>query len=111
MFDRTTINQGAPYHQSIEVTENRAPTDESVRLLREMESAAKREVIKAVTVIDNSFNAVGHLMNDHLNDSISVRIVFTMNKKKVTTDARVYPEQSKEARIRWTLPGKYSWSP
>lgn len=46
MFNRTFINQ-SPRHVSHhhEVREQRAPTDESVRLLREMEAAAMDSII------------------------------------------------------------------
>ena len=39
------------------VTEQRAPTDESVRLLREMERDVEKRVMKAVMVSENDVNA------------------------------------------------------
>jgi|HubBroStandDraft_1064217.scaffolds.fasta_scaffold23044_1 hypothetical protein len=39
------------------VIEKRAPTDESVRLLREMEASARAEIEKAVTLEGNEFKA------------------------------------------------------
>lgn len=90
MFDRTTIHQ-APDHirAEISVTEKRAPTDESVRLLREMEAKAKAEVIKAVAVNDNLFNGVIHTMFDALSYQTTVRLVYSMNGKKLTTDYQI----------------------
>ena len=41
--------------RNVNVTEHRAPTDESVKLLREMEAKAEAEVIKAVAVGNQSF--------------------------------------------------------
>lgn len=51
MFDRKVIHTGPSHvthtHQThTEVVEKRAPTDESVRLLREMEAAARESVVE-----------------------------------------------------------------
>jgi hypothetical protein len=46
MFDRVIVNpQRGPTDQYVTVTERRAPTDESVRLLQEMEAAVTERVI------------------------------------------------------------------
>jgi len=59
MFDRYVI---APHPSSITVnhTEKRAPTDESVKLLREMESAARSSVVEAMRIESNTVKAVVH---------------------------------------------------
>ena len=100
MFDRTTIHQ-APGHirAEITVTEKRAPTDESVRLLREMEAKAKAEVIKAVAVNDNLFNGVIHTMFDALSYRTTVRLVYSMNGKKLTTDYHIDDSRSLDDSI------------
>lgn len=41
----------------VEVTERRAPTDESVRLLKEMEDAARTKVIQSFPIEHNGFTA------------------------------------------------------
>jgi len=47
---QSTSKEYIPYSKTVNVTEKRAPTDESVRLLRDMEEAAKRNIIKRISV-------------------------------------------------------------
>lgn len=90
MFDRTIVHQApGQIRAEINVTEKRAPTDESVRLLREMEAKAKAEVIKATAVNDNHFTGVIHTMFDALSYRTTVRLVYSMNGKKLTTDYHI----------------------
>ena len=100
MFDRTIVHQ-APDHirAEITVTEKRAPTDDSVRLLREMEDKAKAEVIKAVAINDNLFNGVIHTMFDALSYRTTVRLVYSMNGKKLTTDYHIDDSRSLDDSI------------
>ncbi len=90
MFDRTIVHQApGQIRAEINVTEKRAPTDESVRLLREMEAKAKAEVIKATAVNDNHFTGVIHTMFDALSQQTTVRLVYSLNGKKLTTDYHI----------------------
>jgi len=100
MFDRTIVHQ-APDHirAEITVTEKRAPTDDWVRLLREMEAKAKAEVIKAVAINDNLFNGVIHTMFDALSYRTTVRLVYSMNGKKLTTDYHIDDSRSLDDSI------------
>ena len=100
MFDRTIVHQ-APDHirAEITVTEKRAPTDDSVRLLREMEAKAKAEVIKAVAINDNLFNGVIHTVFDALSYRTTVRLVYSMNGKKHTTDYHIDDSRSLDDSI------------
>lgn len=77
------------------VTEKKAPTDESVRLLREMESAARAEVIKSVSTVDNSINAVVHFMREHLSCEDRFKVIYSINGKQITTDYRANDWHSK----------------
>jgi hypothetical protein len=83
MFDRTVINQG---ETRTYITEKRAPTDESVRLLREMENKAKEEIIKSISLPSNEFSGVVHLMRDALSCQIKIAILFTLNGKSHRVD-------------------------
>ncbi len=71
-----------------DVHEHRAPTDESVKLLREMEGKAKEQIIKAVHVGDTTFECVVHQMRHAEDQSQSLRAVFSMNGKKMTVTVR-----------------------
>jgi len=87
MFDRTQVylhrgNQG-PSHISVTKTEKRAPTDESVRLLREMEDAAKGQVLAAVRVENTPVDGVLHVMRDQMSDLMRFSCVFKVNGKRL----------------------------
>ena len=61
MFDRTFIAEGGHVRAvNTKVNIHRAPTDESVRLLKEMETAARDKIIESVAVRDNGFEDVMH---------------------------------------------------
>lgn len=68
---------------SVHVTEKRAPTDESVRLLAEMEAAAQARVKAAIRVTDTAFEGVVHISFDVLNDRNLVACTFSLNGKKL----------------------------
>ncbi len=55
MFDTIRVTQGPNYPQTI--TEKRAPTDESVRILMELEAAAERRVVERGKLEGNLFHA------------------------------------------------------
>lgn len=57
MFNTYLVSR-QPSHHSVSVTEKRAPTDESVRLLKEMESAVREKVVESVRVERNGIKAV-----------------------------------------------------
>lgn len=80
MFDRTYVQKG-PSHLSVNarITEKRAPTDESVRLLREMESAARSEVDRAIRLESNNFKAVLWVARDVMTDDTIFRVHFDWN--------------------------------
>ena len=100
MFDRTIVHQApGQIRAEINVTEKRAPTDESVRLLREMEAKAKAEVIKATAVNDNHFTGVIHTMFDALSQQTTVRLVYSLNGKKLTTDYHIDDSRSLDDSI------------
>jgi hypothetical protein len=90
MFDRTIIVPGRTRTEYVtrEVHEHRAPTDESVKLLREMEQKARDQVIDAVHVGDAHFECVIHTMNHVLDGSTEMLAVFSMNGKKMTVSHR-----------------------
>ena len=60
MFDTTIVKTADPYPQHISVTEKRAPTDESVRLLREMQQKSEDSIVESMRLDDNEFKGVVH---------------------------------------------------
>ena len=77
MFDtRTTINHYAPD----KIIEQRAPTDDSVRLLREMEEAARKQVMAVCNNEDNSFHCTQVVLHrDGMTEGHVVYSMFTLN--------------------------------
>lgn len=102
MFDRRVINEGDTHTY---VTEKRAPTDESIRLLREMENKAKEEVIKSISLPSNEFSGVVHLIRDHLSCQTNVVVLFKLNGKdhKVPISLDDFKDDSLEKRMEKVL--------
>lgn len=82
MFDTFIHRPAAPYPQTITKHEHRAPTDESVKLLREMEAKAREQIIKAHELKDNNFEAKILTEFDYMNDKYIVHIFFRLNGKE-----------------------------
>jgi hypothetical protein len=78
--------------RNVNVHEHKAPTDESVKLLREMEAKAEAEVIKAVSVANTHFECVVHQTHDVISDKMLFKAVYKLNgvnmESKVETDPR-----------------------
>ena len=64
------------------VTENRAPTDESVRLLKEMEAEAKQKIVDSITVSNTEFECNVQSVIEPLNDETVYYVSYRMNGKK-----------------------------
>jgi len=78
----------------VEITEKRAPTDESVKILREMESEAKRQVDLAVHVGNTTFECVVHRMYDALSDCVRLKAVFKLNGVQRTAEHMFHPKSA-----------------
>ncbi len=64
------------------VTEKRAPTDESVRLLKEMEAEAKQKIIDSITISNTEFECNVQSVIEPLNDETVYYVSYRMNGKK-----------------------------
>jgi len=93
MFDRTAvILPPAPTSSApIRVTVNRAATDESVKLLKEMESAAREKIEHAIAVRDNGFEGVVHFDRMMDSDTVRTRVIFKLNGKKMSVECVTEP--------------------
>jgi hypothetical protein len=69
-----------------EVHEHRAPTDESVRLLKELEEKARAKVIESIHIGDTIFECVVHVMQDVLNDATVFHAIFSLNGKRESVE-------------------------
>ena len=82
MFDKYEIG---PREVTVkkDVHEHRAPTDESVALLRDMEKKARREVLVAYVVQDNLLSgAVVQFVPNEFACDTEVHVTFTLNGKQ-----------------------------
>lgn len=88
--------------RTVNVHEHRAPTDESVKLLREMEAKAEAEVIRAVQVGNSTFECCVHQYSDCMSDRMKWRAIFKLNGKQmsavVETDLRKNTKMAVDAR-------------
>ena len=91
MFNRTnyvTVKDG-PTYVTKTTTEYRAPTDESVRLLKEMEEKAREKIIDSFTVNDTHFECKFFQEMDVVTQEMKYVVIYSMNGKKRTVNVRV----------------------
>lgn len=78
MFD-THHHGPRSIHQTTTVTEKRAPTDESVRLLKEMEQAAEDKLLSITRLKENRLDATWHLFENPAQDNMEAICRFMLN--------------------------------
>jgi hypothetical protein len=84
MFNRITISpRPQTVHQYTHISEQRAPTDESVKLLKEFQEKAEAKVVASVAVESNTFNCVVHTWVEPMSDRTIARAIFDMNGHKM----------------------------
>lgn len=103
MFDRKTYKNETNYPSRIDVTvkEQKAPTDESIRLALEMEEKVKASLLKRIDIETNYIKAVCLLFRNNAPFcNIEYRIKFTINDKEYnlqyTVDEYEFKEQIQE---------------
>lgn len=85
MFKFTSMFEENHYHEhSTTVTEKRAATDESVKLLNEFEEKAQKNIVGKVVLENNLFEGVGILFEDMVSDRYILRIRFIINGKELS---------------------------
>lgn len=72
--------------RNVTVTEKRAPTDESVRLLKEMERAAEDKIIDSIRVSDTHFECVVQSSLDVASDAFVMRAIFKLNGRRLEAE-------------------------
>lgn len=66
----------------VTVTEKRAPTDDSARLLSELEKAARDKITASVRLENTLIDGVIHQMRDHIHAQTDYRIQVKINGKQ-----------------------------
>lgn len=74
------------------VTVKKAPTDESVRLLRELEKEAKANVESALALVDNNINCIIHAEHSSINNAYSIKVSLKINGRIITVEYTHYEE-------------------
>lgn len=91
MFDRSSVNivEAPNYPQEVNVTEKRAPTDESVKILMEMETRVRDRFVKAFIFEDNPFNGAIVIYKDPRTYRLCGDAVFKINGKEHRVEVEV----------------------
>ena len=76
------------HHHHHNVVEKRAPTDESVALLREMEKAAREQVDKAIRLQANGFECVAQSYRDAASDDVVIVVRFMLAGTRMKVEHR-----------------------
>ena len=94
MFDRYNIHTGVSHNShDVRITEKRAPTDESVRLLREMEDKALGQVLEQIPLKDNAFTGQIIRSRDHALNIERVACVFSLNGNRLLAQVEIDPHK------------------
>lgn len=93
MFDRINIQSNTeyvPYDKTVTVTEKKAPTDDSIKLLNEFEEKARKNIIAKINIDENYLKAVAvaHWV-DIMHDQIIFYGKFTLNGKEYRIEEKI----------------------
>lgn len=86
---RDIIIDSGPSHTNVNVTEKRAPTDESVRLLKEMEAEARKKITETTVVSNTEFTCKLHKYHDPANCADNYAVIYTLNGQQRRLDIMV----------------------
>lgn len=75
--------------KKVNVTEKRAPTDDSLKLLKEMEEAARGNILDAFVIQDNTVNMSAVVLHDAQFDCKRVRYELKINGRKLSGGYKV----------------------
>lgn len=91
MFDTyyARPSYSGPSSVNVSVTENRAPTDESVRLLNEMQKKVESNLLASLHLDNNELKGMVHIYKDVLRASKNVVVMFELNGKKVRHESNI----------------------
>ena len=88
MFNKTIMLPGrteyVPYEKA--VTENRAPTDDSIRIYDEIKTKAYDSILDSIIISDNNFNAKAIVYVDLGTMSRVCKYSFTINGLKINDE-------------------------
>jgi hypothetical protein len=85
MFNTVNVNVDSVVSCTKEIREIKAPTDESARLLHDLEAKAEKSIIERFVVSTNSLSGAVIFTKDHLTCSIKCHAAFSLNNRKFNT--------------------------
>lgn len=91
--------------ESVTVHEHRAPTDESVRLLREMEQAARDKVVRAIRLENSPIDCVVHAQDNAMTGDREFCVFVRVNGKRIEVRRSFNLETTFEAVAEGLLTG------
>ena len=71
---------------NVNIQERRAATDESVRILREMEKEVQQKITDSIRVQNCEIDLVVHTYPDYLNHQFLMALIYCINGKKTQVD-------------------------
>ena len=90
-----------PYEKS--VTEHRAPTDDSIRIINEMEQKIKQNLLGKLVIKQNFLNAEAlFFITDFPTDTVECFIKFTLNEQEFKL--KLILEEHEIDKIKWDDP-------
>jgi hypothetical protein len=101
MFNKTVVFPTKPYGNSytpVTVTEKRAPTDDSVRLLKEMEEKALEKIVNSISIRDCQVDCQILVEKSYINQSNHYMIVYSMNGKKGKVQLMIHEYELEDGR-------------
>ncbi|QIG68162.1 hypothetical protein EVB55_227 [Rhizobium phage RHph_Y68] len=99
MFDRTHVHVHRSEPSYVTVNETRAPTDESVRLLKEFEEKAQAKVDKSVRLESNLLKGVVHANIDRMSGDRLFDFHFDLNGKRYKFSSDIPMFLGKQERV------------
>ena len=92
MFDRITVapSRPEPYAKTVNVHEHRAPTDESVTLLREMERTVEERRVASFHLEGNDLNGAVEAIRSVVDGSVIFMAVFDLNGRRIKVKHQVH---------------------
>jgi len=101
MFDAIHVNRVFDSSlRAVTVTEKRAPTDESVRLLKEMEQKARDNIIASIELDSNLVKGRVFVMKEWLSGKNNFAVLMDINGKRVEIKVSTDEYDSVESQMQ-----------
>lgn len=86
-------------HSTVTTHEHRAPTDESVRLLKELEAEAQKRIVESLRLTNTEIDCVVHRMVDNFAVQTKYAIHMKIGGKPVKVEVRLQPYDERDAAM------------